>query len=121
MATLPDTTTYVIDATGKRLGVLATEVASLLIGKNRTDLVRHIAPDVQVTVQNARFLDVPEKKASKEVYQTYSGYPGGLKIETLGHLAERRGYGEVIRRSVRGMLPKNKLRDVRLKKLTISE
>lgn len=112
---------YVIDAQGKRLGKLATEVASLLIGKNLTDLVKYKVPEVSVKVINARLLDVPEKKAAHEEYQNYSGHPGGLRRETLGRLATRRGYGEVIKRTVRGMLPKNKLQKIRLQNLIISE
>jgi large subunit ribosomal protein L13 len=112
---------FLIDAAGKRLGRLATEVASILNGKNRTDFVKYQAPDVEVKIVNARLLDVSEKKASQETYQTYSGHPGGRKVETLGRLAARRGYAEVIRRTVKGMLPKNKLTDVRMKKLTINE
>ena len=112
---------YIVDATGKRLGHVATEVAALLIGKNLTDFVRYKSPEVTVKITNARLLDISEKKAMQETYQTYSGHPGGQKVETLGHLATRRGYGEVLRRTIGGMLPKNKLRDVRLKNLIITE
>ncbi len=121
MATTTPKTEYTIDAQGKRLGIIATEVAKLLIGKNTTDFVKYKAPEVTVKVVNARLMDISEKKAKQETYQTYSGYPGGQKVETLGHLAKRRGYGEVLRRTVSGMLPKNKLRDVRLKNLIITE
>ncbi len=112
---------FTIDAKGKRLGRLATQVASLLIGKDRTDLVKYKVPEVRVTVINASHLDVSEKKSKQEIYQTYSGHPGGRKVETLGHLGKRRGYAEVIRRTVRGMLPKNRLQRDRLAKLIISE
>lgn len=112
---------YTIDAQGKRLGKLATEIAVILIGKNKTDFVKYIAPEVSVTVINARLLDVPDKKATQEIYQTYSGHPGGRKVETLGRLAVRRGYGEVIKRTVRSMLPKNKLQKIRLQNLIITE
>ena len=111
---------YTIDATGKRLGRVATEAASVLLGKDQVDFTRHQATDVIVTITNASKMDIPEKKKDEE-YQTYSGYPGGRKVETLGHLADRRGYTEVLRRSIAGMLPKNKLQAVRMKNLTISE
>jgi large subunit ribosomal protein L13 len=114
-------TEFTIDAKGKRLGKIATEVASLLLGKNRTDSEKHIATPVTVTVVNARLLDISEKKSSQETYQTYSGYPGGQKIETLGALSRRRGYGEALRRSIGGMLPKNKLHKVRMKNLIVTE
>ncbi len=112
---------YTIDAAGKRLGRLATEVASILIGKNKTDLVRYKIPEVSVKIINAGKLDIPEKKAKQENYQTYSGYPSGRRVEMLGNLAKRRGIGEVIRRTVRGMLPRNKLQKLRLENLSISE
>ncbi len=121
METQTGTKEYTIDAAGKRLGKLATEVASLLIGKNNTDQVKYLTPNVKVTVLNASKLDVPLKKAEQETYQIYSGHPGGQTIETLGHLAKRRGMGEVIFRTVRGMLPKNKLQKERLEKLVITE
>lgn len=112
---------YTIDAQGKRLGKLATEIAVILVGKNTTDFVKYKAPEVVVKVVNAKLMDISEKKASQETYQTYSGHPGGRTVETLGHLAARRGYGEVIKRSVRSMLPKNKLQKIRLQNLVISE
>jgi large subunit ribosomal protein L13 len=100
---------HTIDATGKRLGKVATEAAAVLIGKNDVDFAPHIINDVTVTITNASKLDVPLKKQA-QVYQTYSGYPGGQRRETLARLAHRRGYSEVIKRTISGMLPKNKHR-----------
>lgn len=111
---------YTIDASGKRLGKIATEAASYLIGKNLPSFARNIAPDVQVTITNASKMDLTEKKG-KEIYQSYSGFPGGRKTETLVHLGERLGYSEAVRRTVRGMLPKNKLQRVMMKNLTVTE
>ncbi len=112
---------HIIDAKGKRLGRVATLAASYLIGKDSPSLTKHIAPEVTVKIENARLMDISDKKRAMEEYQTYSGYPGGQKREKLGALATRRGYSEVLRRTISGMLPKNKLRDVRLKNLIISE
>jgi len=111
---------YTIDAKGKRLGKVATLAASYLIGKNSADFARNIAPAVSVTITNASLMDVSEKKG-KEVYQSYSGYPGGRRTETFEHLGKRLGYGEAIRRTVKGMLPKNKLQSVMMKNLTVTE
>jgi large subunit ribosomal protein L13 len=111
---------HTIDATGKRLGKVATEAAAILIGKHEVDFARHTINDVTVTIVNASKLDVPEKKAT-EVYQSYSGYPGGQRRETLAHLAHRRGYSEVIRRTISGMLPKNKHRKRLLTQLVVTE
>lgn len=111
---------YEIDAAGKRLGKVATEAASVLIGKNDPDFTPHIINDVTVTIKNASKLDVPAKKAT-EIYQSYSGYPGGRRTETLSHLATRRGYAEVLKRTISGMLPKNTHRKRLLAQLVITE
>ena len=111
---------YIIDATGKRLGRVATEAASVLLGKNSPDVTKNLVAPVTVRIQNAKLLDISTKKAMSE-FQSYSGYPGGRRVETLGHLATRRGFEEVLRRVVSGMLPKNKLQKLRLQNLKVSE
>lgn len=116
-----DTREYIIDAKGKRLGRVATEAATVLLGKDSPEFVRYKAVDVTVKITNSRLLDITEKKAAQEKFKTYSGYPGGQKEESLGHLAKRRGYAEVVRRTISGMLPKNKLHKVRMKNLIITE
>lgn len=116
-----EVTEYTIDAQGKRLGVVAAEAAVALLGKRSPEFARHIAFPTAVTIVNTRLLDISEKKRKQEVYKTYSGYPGGQRIETLGHLVERRGYGEVLTRTIGGMLPKNKLHKIRMKSLSIKE
>lgn len=121
MTTSTTTRTHTIDATGKRLGTVATEAAKVLLGKDQADFAKHLVSEVTVTITNAGKLDISEKKKKDEVYQTYSGYPGGLKNETLGHLGDRRGYAEVLRRSISGMLPNNKLKKPMLKNLIITE
>lgn len=120
MTTTPETTVIEIDATGRRLGNVATEVATKLMGKDRTDFAKHTVAPVTVKVLNASKMDIPEHKKG-EIYQSYSGYPGGRKEETLEHLGERLGYAEVFRRSVKNMLPKNKLQSVLLKNLEVTE
>jgi large subunit ribosomal protein L13 len=112
--------THTIDATGKRLGNLATETTIVLLGKDSADFTRHLTADVTVEITNVSKLDIPERKKA-EIYQTYSGHPGGRKTESLDHLATRRGYAEVVRRTIAGMLPNNKLKKVLLKQLVISE
>lgn len=111
---------YTIDATGMRLGKLATQAASYLIGKNSTSFARNIAPLVTVHVTNVSKLDLSEKK-SNEIYQSYSGYPGGRKTETMAHLGKRLGYSEAVRRTIKGMLPKNKLQTIMMKNLNVTE
>lgn len=112
---------YEIDATNKKLGRVGTEVASLLMGKNRTDFVRNSIPDVKVVVHNASKLDITAKKAGQKKYARFSGYPSGLKFESLAVLSARKGYGEIVRKAVKGMLPKNKLQALMMKNLTVTE
>lgn len=112
--------THTIDATDKRLGKVATEAAAVLLGKNTADYARHIKSDVVVEISNVSKLDIPEKK-KKEIYQSYSGYPGGRRTETLDHLANRLGYAEVVRRTIGGMLPNNKHKKRLLTQLVITE
>jgi len=114
------TKTHTIDATGRRLGKIATEVATLLIGKNDPTFAKHTMADVAIEITNASKMDVPEKK-KEEIYQSYSGYPSGRREETLEHLGKRLGYSEVMRRTIAGMLPNNKHKKPLLKKLTITE
>jgi large subunit ribosomal protein L13 len=121
MNTTENTTrVHTIDATGKRLGKIATEAASVLMGKDQPSFAKNVVEDVRVEITNASKMDVPEKK-NREIYQNYSGYPGGRRTETLEHLGERLGYSEVIRRTVNGMLPKNKLQDRMMKQLIVTE
>ncbi len=114
-----ETREHDIDAKGKRLGRVATLAASILLGKDSPDFTKNLVAPVQVTITNAQLLDISEKR-EKEEFQTYSGYPGGRKVETLGHLAARRGHDEVLRRVISGMLPKNKLHRLRMHNLKIS-
>lgn len=113
-------TEYTIDAQGKRLGKVATEAATYLIGKNSADYARNIAPAVTVNITNVSKLDVSDKKKN-EIYQSYSGYPGGRSTETFEHLGERLGYAEAVRRTIKGMLPKNKLQKIMMHNLVVTE
>jgi len=113
--------THTIDAKGKKLGRVASEVAKILMGKNLTTYARNRAPEVSVTVMNVSKLSISEKKRSSIRYARFSGYQGGLKFEELDALAKRRGYKEVLRHAVKGMLPGNKLRPDMMKRLTIEE
>ena len=117
---MSDKKVYKIDADGKRLGRVATEAATILLGKNSPNFTKHTTAAVTVEISNASKLDITERKR-KEIFQTYSGYPGGRKEETLDHLAKRRGYAEVLKRGIFGMLPSNKLRSERIKNLIITE
>ncbi len=113
--------TYTIDAAGKTLGRVASEAAKALMGKMRADYTPHKDSAVKVTVTNAGKLYLREKKRAQKTYQTYSGYPGGQKVETLASLSARKGKGAAIRLAVTRMLPRNTMRVARLKNLSITE
>ena len=115
------TETFTIDAKGKRLGRVATEVAHILLGKHRTDAVRNIPAPVAVTITNASKLLIDEKKRQQKEYDRYTGYPGGRRVLSMEKLIDKKGYTEILRKAVYGMLPSNRLRAVRMKNLTISE
>ena len=112
---------FTIDAAGKKPGRVATQVAVILMGKDRTDFSRNRIPAVEVEVISAGKLSLDAKKLKDKRYASHSGYPGSLKLETMGHLVEKRGAKEVLRRAVYGMLPKNKLRPRMMKNLTIKD
>jgi large subunit ribosomal protein L13 len=112
---------HTIDATGKALGRLASEVAALLNAKDSVDFVKHQVAPVTVTVLNASKVKVTGNKMNESVHKSYSGYPGGLKEQPLKYVVEKKGYEEIIAHAVKGMLPKNKLQDVRMKNLIIKD
>jgi large subunit ribosomal protein L13 len=112
---------YKIDAQDKKLGRLASEVATILMGKNRADFVRNTIPEIKVKISNAGKIFVTNKKKNSEVYKNYSGYPGGLRERTMKKVISNKGMKEVLRIAIKGMLPKNKLRDRMMKNLIISE
>jgi len=112
---------YTIDATNKSLGRLATEVASVLIGKNSSDYVRNAVPVHLVTVTNASKIKTDPRKMLTKTYNSFSGYPGGLKQSTMQHVVDTKGFKDVIEHAVKGMLPDNKLKRDMMKHLTITE
>jgi large subunit ribosomal protein L13 len=109
---------FVVDATGQRLGVLASRIAPFLEGKHKPTYAAHIDVGDHVIVLNAARIEVSGDKKESKVYTRHSGYPGGLRQETLGDLLARRPE-EVIRRAVKGMLPRNKLGAQQLRKLKV--
>ncbi|HEC93927.1 MAG TPA: 50S ribosomal protein L13 [Candidatus Kaiserbacteria bacterium] len=111
---------YNIDATGRTLGRVASEAASVLIGKNSTEFIKYRILPVQVTVKNAKKLLILERRM-KKIYTHYTGYPGGLRTTTMKSLIEKKGIDEVLRRAVYGMIPHNKLRKERMKNLIITD
>jgi large subunit ribosomal protein L13 len=109
---------YVVDAEGQTLGRLATRIADTLRGKLKPEYTPHIDTGDFVIVVNAEKIKVTGDKLSQKLYWRHSGYPGGIKSRTLGDQLERRPE-EVIRRAVKGMLPRNRLARRQLTKLKV--
>lgn len=109
---------FVVDADGETLGRLASKVARLLEGKHKPTYATHIDTGDHVIVLNASKIKVTGDKLRTSFYARHSGYPGGFRSETLGDLLQRRPE-EVIRRTVKGMLPHNKLGVQQLRKLKV--
>ncbi|HEX8940490.1 MAG TPA: 50S ribosomal protein L13 [Candidatus Limnocylindrales bacterium] len=109
---------YVVDATDETLGRLASRIARILEGKHKPTWQPNLDSGDHVIVLNAARVAVTRDKLTSKQYIRHSGYPGGLKSESLGHLLERRPE-EVIRRAVKGMLPRNRLGAKQLGKLKI--
>jgi large subunit ribosomal protein L13 len=109
---------YVVDAEGKTLGRLATQIADALRGKRKPDYTPHCDTGDFVIVVNAARIRVTGNKLTDKVYYRHTGYPGAIRSRTLGEELERRPE-EVIRKAVRGMLPKNRLARQQIAKLKI--
>lgn len=113
--------TFTLDASGKKLGRLATEAAVLLMGKNEPTFSKNKVYAAKVIVKNCAKLAVSHKKKISKSYVSYTGYPGGLKKESLSQVITRFGKGQAFKRAVFGMLPKNKLRAKIVKNLIIED
>lgn len=111
--------TYTVDASDKVLGRLATDIARHLTGKHSASFQPHLDVGDVVTVANVAKMKVTGKKYDQKVYHHHTGFPGGIKSKTMRQLWEQ-DPALVLRAAVSRMLPKNKHRDARLQRLTIS-
>jgi len=114
-------TEYTIDALNKAVGRVATEAAMKLMGKNMPSYAPNLAPEVKVKIINASKAKIPLKKFRTKEYHRHSQYRGGQKTETMESLSKKFGYGKIFEKAVYGMLPKNKLRSIMIKNLSVSE
>jgi len=121
LTTKMNITKHTIDAKGKKLGRVASEAAAYLMGKNSTEFVRNKVVGMKVSIINASKADISEKKLTEKVYKKYSGYPGGLSETKMNLVIDKKGYEEVFKIAIHGMLPSNRLRDILMKNLTITE
>jgi large subunit ribosomal protein L13 len=109
---------YVVDANGRTLGRLATQIADALRGKRKPEYTPHIDTGDFVIVVNAEKISVTGNKRAAKLYHRHSGYPGGLRTRTFEQMIARRPE-DVIRLAVKGMMPRNRLARKQLTKLKV--
>lgn len=109
---------YLVDLSGKTLGRVCTEIATILIGKNKPTFSYHRDDGDYVIAINAKDIQVTGRKAKQKLYQHYTGFHGGLKELTFTEMMDK-DPRKVIMHGVMGMIPKNKLRDRRMTRLKV--
>ena len=114
-------TLHTVDATGRSLGRVASEVASILLGKKSVHYVQNEILPIDVKVVNASKLKMTEKRIAMKEYAHYTGYPGGLRTTPMARVIEREGIRAVLLKTIDGMIPRNKLRRERMKRVTITD
>ena len=109
---------YIVDAEGKTLGRLASEVASRLRGKHKPEYTPHVDTGDYIVVVNAEKIGVTGNKATQKIYYSHTGYPGGIKDITFDKLIDK-APERVIQKAVKGMLPRGPLGRAMFKKLKV--
>ena len=109
---------YVVDADGEVLGRLASQIAMVLRGKHRPEFTPHLDMGDHVVIVNAEKIRVTGNKVDQKRYTRYSGYPGGLRVQSLANMFQTHP-DRVIKTAVKGMLPKNRLGRQMIRKLKI--
>jgi len=112
-------TTYTIDATNRTLGRVASEAAHALLGKRSASFTKNLVAPIKVTIENVGKLHLPERRIKGKVYTRYSGHPGGFYETRMDVMIEKKGIAEVVKKTVDGMIPRNKLRNERMKNLIV--
>jgi large subunit ribosomal protein L13 len=112
---------YTIDASGRTLGRVASEAAQALQGKTSVNFARNTVLPIKVVITNASKLMISDKRAKEKVYTRYTGFPGGLFMQTMKELRDKKGIAAVVHKTVDGMIPRNRLRKARMMNLTITD
>lgn len=114
---------YEIDSMNKPLGRVASEAAVMLMGKKAGAGVyaRNLVPKVEVHIKNASKVRISPKKMEDKLFRHHTGYRGSLKEVSMGQFIKERGYKELMRKTIYGMLPTNKLRPEMIKNLHVTE
>ena len=112
---------FIIDATGKKIGRVASEAAQLLMGKDTPAFRRNVLSSNTVEIINVNKAEITDKRREDKFYESYAGFPGSFKQTTMTQVIAKQGKTEVFWRAVYGMLPVNKMRAQMIKNLKISE
>ncbi len=111
--------THIIDATGKSLGRLSTNIADLLRGKTKVGFAPYKDDGDFVIIENIDKMTITGKKQKQKTYFHFTGFIGGMKEIKMDKLIDKKGIQEILKKAVSGMLPKNKLKTEMLKRLKI--
>ncbi len=118
--TKPEPTVYTIDATDRTLGRVASEAAHALLGKRSVQFAKNMTLPITVVIENASKLHLPERRTKGKVYTHYTGYPAGLREIRMDVMIDKKGIADVVKKTVDGMIPRNKLRTPRMKNLIVN-
>ncbi len=110
-----------INAENRTLGRVATEAAMALMGKDKPTYQPNKISGSKVKIVNASKLKITAQRMAGKEYKRYSGYPGGLKSASMAQVIAKKGYSEILIKAIKGMIPRNRLQNDRMKNLTISE
>lgn len=113
--------TYVIDATNRTIGRVASDAAHALLGKRSAHFVKNEVLPIHVIVENVGKMHLPDRRTKGKVYLHYTGYAGGLRETRMDEFIAKKGIEEAVRKTVDGMIPRNKLRTERMKRLTVTK
>jgi large subunit ribosomal protein L13 len=117
--TKPEAVTYTIDATDRTLGRVASDAAHALLGKRSVHFTKNMALPMTVIVENASKMHLPSTRTKGKIYTRYTGYPDGLREMTMEEMITKKGIEEVVKKTVDGMIPRNRLRAPRMKNLVV--
>jgi large subunit ribosomal protein L13 len=112
---------HIIDATDRTLGRVCSEAAHALLGKRSVHFVKHQALPVTVTVKNAGKMHLPSRRTEGKIYTWYTGHPDGQYEMSMKEMIAKKGIAHVVKKTVDGMIPRNKLRPLRMKNLIVTE
>ena len=117
---VPEATTYTIDATDRTIGRVCSEAAHALLGKRSVHFTKNMALPVTVVIENASKMHLPTTRTHGKVYTHYTGYPDGLRSVRMDVMIEKKGIADVVKKTVDGMIPRNRLRAPRMKNLIVN-